>query len=93
MCGNKQDIVLQVKLVGLFAGDGNDREVNITVNNDMKAISKKIDELVIQRTGKRISYVLLINGVNYSLYLKKARPSRSFSSGDVLTVVPIVIGG
>lgn len=93
MCGKRNDIDLQVKLVGQFAGNDNDREVNITVHNDVKSISKKIDELVIQRTGKKISYVLLINGINHSLYLKKALPSRSLKGGDVLTVVPIVIGG
>ena len=95
MCvsNGRNNIDLRVKFVGQFASDGPRREVSISVNNEMKDISKKIDELVVQRVGKKVSYVLLINGINHALYLKKAYPSRALTGGDVLTVVPIVLGG
>lgn len=87
------DINLTVKFFGQFAGSGEEREVKISADGNIKAVSQRIDELVVERMGKKIPYVLLINGVNHALHAKTNLQSQSLKTGDVLTVVPIVIGG
>ena len=65
--------------------------LDMDIQNNMISAIKKIDEIISQRRIDKIPYVLLINGINYSLIdnNKKVR----LKDGDIFTVIPIVSGG
>lgn len=86
---------VRIKIIffGLFAKNIEEKEVEVEIENNMNSVLKKIDEFIIERKGKKLSYVLLFNGVNYSIKEKQLKEKLILKNGDIFTVVPIVIGG
>ena len=86
---------VRIKIIffGAFAKKQQEKEVEINVENSMNSVCKKIDEIIIERKGEKVFYVLLFNGVNYSVKEKELKEKLILKNGDIFTVVPIVIGG
>jgi len=86
-------VKIKISFFGAFAKKHPDKEVEINVESDMGLVLKKIDEIISKRNGEKVSYVLLHNGVNYSVKEKELKEKLILKNGDIFTVVPIVIGG
>ena len=86
-------IKIKIIFFGSFTKKSEDKEIEAVINNDIGQVLKKIDEIIIARKGKKISYVLLLNGVNLCLKEKEIDGKIIIKNGDMFTVVPIVIGG
>ena len=86
---------VRIKIIffGAFLKKKQEKEVEINVEDDMNSVLKKIDEIIIERKVEKVSYVLLFNGVNYSIKEKELKEKLILKNGDIFTVVPIVIGG
>ncbi len=84
-------VKIKIVLSGLFSDGHQNKEMDLDMVNNMTYVIKKIDQIVARRKGGKIPYVLLVNGINYSLMEKKN--NIRLENGDVLTVVPIVSGG
>ncbi len=85
-------VKIKIVLSGSFSNGHQNKEMDLDMVNNMTYVIKKIDQIVARRKGGKIPYVLLVNGINYSLMEKKKKNIR-LENGDVLTVVPIVSGG
>ena len=84
-------IKIKIVLSGVFSEGYQNKEMDLDMVNNMTFVIKKIDQIVTRRKGGKIPYVLLVNGVNYSLM--KKNKNIILKNGDVLAIVPIVAGG
>jgi molybdopterin converting factor small subunit len=88
-----EKVEIKIIFFGSFTKKTEDKEIEAVLDNDIGQVLKKIDEVIIERKGKKISYVLLLNGVNFSVKEKESKEKITLKNGDIFTVVPIVIGG
>jgi molybdopterin converting factor small subunit len=87
-----ENIEIKIQFFGHFSKQGAEKEIKVKVKNDVKEISKKIDDLIVEKMGTKTAYVLLVNGINYAVYNRKNTYEKP-KSGDVFSVIPVVQGG
>ena len=87
-----ENIEIKIQFYGYFLKQGTEKETKVNVKNDLKEISKKIDDLIVERMGTKIAYVLVVNGINYAVYNRK-KDFEKPKNGDVFSVIPVVQGG
>ena len=85
-------INIKINFTGGFSTDLKKREITLNIENDIYKINRKIGEIIQDKKGNKTNYVLLVNGISYSLN-KKDRHIEQLKDGDILTVVPVVAGG
>lgn len=88
--GVQGNIIITVKYVGVITPFIGKREETMEVPGDFQSLLKSVRNKIERQTEGKLLYAFLYNGVAIN---RIDQESTAINDGDVITVVPIVLGG